>query len=155
MNKKIEKRLQKIIIYNRKASYNYNLGEYFESGIVLQGWEVKSIREGKADIKDSYVSFKNDEAFLLNSHISPLSSSCAYLKNDPKRVRKLLLKKREILKIEKWVQSASCSVIPIDFHWVGRNIKVKISLSSGKKLYDKRESIKARDIYIESKRLLK
>ena len=135
----------KIITDNRKASFDYFLLERFEAGLVLKGTEIKSIRKGSCNIKDSYIVVKNGEAFILNMHISKYEQGNIY-NHDPDRKRKLLLHKSEILKISHAVNRDGYTLIPLDVHLANGFAKVNIAIAKGKKLYDKRESIKERDI---------
>lgn len=147
MNKKIDKQKEfKNITVNRKAFHDYEILEKYEAGMVLVGSEVKSIREGKVNLKDSYVEIRNLEAFLTNSHISHYSNA-SYNNHEPERVRKLLLNKREILKLDKKVKTRGVSIIPLRMYFTAKGrIKIEIALSKGKRAYDKKQAIKDRDI---------
>ena len=131
-------------IKNRKASYDYEIEDTYEAGIVLKGTEVKSIREGKANLKDSYAIIKNGEAFLLNMHISEYDKGNIF-NHDPLRTRKLLLHKKEILKLGQKVKEKQFTIIPTKVYLVRGKAKLEIALGKGKKLYDKRDTEKARD----------
>ena len=129
---------------NRQASYRFNLLEHFECGIVLTGTEVKSLRDGKANLKDSYVGFDGGEAYLLAAHISPYSHG--NLQNhDPERKRKLLLHKREIEKLRAQVMEKGLTIVPLRLYFKGGRVKAEIAVVRGKKLYDKRETEKRRE----------
>ena len=143
-----------LIVRNKTATRNYKLGDSFQAGIVLEGWEVKSLRNGKVDIKDSYVTFKNDEAWLIGAKIEPPAS----LKNfnaDPTRSRKLLLHKKEIYQLQKLKGEKGLTVILTSIYWKENHIKCDISTGKGKKLYDQRQDIKKRDWERDQGRILK
>ena len=143
-----------LIVRNKTATRNYKLGDSFQAGIALEGWEVKSLRNGKVDIKDSYVTFKNDEAWLIGAKIDPPAS----LKNfnaDPTRSRKLLLHKKEIYQLQKLKGEKGLTVILTSIYWKENHIKCDISTGKGKKLYDQRQDIKKRDWEREQSRLNK
>lgn len=133
----------RLIAKNKKAYFDYEILDEIESGIVLEGSEVKSIRLGKVNLKDSFVKIIKGEAFLCNAHISYLDSTNLYFKPNERRVRKLLLHKKEIDKLFGSVSKERLSIIPLNIYFNQRNrIKLCIALTKGKKLYDKRESIK-------------
>ena len=132
-------------IVNRQARFNYTILEEVEAGIALKGTEVKSIRDGKANIKDSYAIIKNDEAFLLNMHISEYKEGNIF-NHEETRTRKLLLHKKEILKLRDKIALQGLTLVPLKVYFVKNKVKVLIGLAKGKKTYDKRESIKERDI---------
>jgi len=143
-----------LIVRNKTATRNYKLGDSFQAGIALEGWEVKSLRNGKVDIKDSYVTFKNDEAWLFGAKIDPPAS----LKNfnaDPTRSRKLLLHKKEIYQLQKLKGEKGLTVILTSIYWKENHIKCDISTGKGKKLYDQRQDIKKRDWERDQGRILK
>ena len=134
---------RKPIIDNRQAKFNYELGEDFEAGISLLGWEVKSIRASRVDIKDSYILMKKGEAWLLGMSISPLNEVSHSV--DPLRTRKLLLTKSELSKIFKGTQEKGLTCLPLKIYWKDNLIKMKISLGKGKSKFDKRESIRQKE----------
>ena len=143
-----------LIVRNKTATRNYKLGESFQAGIVLEGWEVKSLRNGKVDIKDSYVTFKNNEAWLIGTKIDPPAS----LKNfdaDPTRSRKLLLNKKEISQLQKCKGEKGLTVVLTSIYWKENHIKCEIATGKGKKLYDQRQDIKKREWEREQGRILK
>ena len=143
-----------LIVRNKTATRNYKLGESFQAGIVLEGWEVKSLRNGKVDIKDSYVTFKNNEAWLIGTKIDPPAS----LKNfdaDPTRSRKLLLHKKEISQLQKLKGEKALTVVLTSIYWKENHIKCDIATGKGKKLYDQRQDIKKRDWERDQGRILK
>lgn len=139
-NKKLTK---KPIIENRQAKFNYDLGESFEAGISLLGWEVKSIRASRVDIKDGYVLMKKGEAWLIGIYISPTKDVTQEV--DPSRTRKLLLTKSELSKIFKGTQEKGLTCLPIKIFWKDNLVKLKVSLGKGKSKFDKRESIKQKE----------
>ena len=143
-----------LIVRNKTATRNYKLRESFQAGIVLEGWEVKSLRNGKVDIKDSYVTFKNNEAWLIGTKIDPPAS----LKNfdaDPTRSRKLLLHKKEISQLQKLKGEKGLTVVLTSIYWKENHIKCDIATGKGKKLYDQRQDIKKRDWERDQGRILK
>ena len=143
------------IVQNKKAFHDYFIEERFEAGIVLEGWEVKAIRAGRAQLKEAYVIVSNGEVFLLGSHLSPLPTASTHVQPDPTRTRKLLLNASEISKLIGAVERAGYTMVPIDFHYVRGRIKLEIGLAKGKKQHDKREAEKDRDWKREQQRLLR
>ncbi len=134
-----------MICTNRKAFHDFHIEEKFEAGLVLTGTEVKSLREGKANLKDSYAKIKDGELFLMNAHISPYSCGNIY-NHEPKRERKLLMHKREISKLIGKVKERGYTLVPLTMFFNNRNVaKMELALAKGKTLYDKRESIKRKD----------
>ena len=144
---------QKIICLNRKASFNYFFIELLEAGILLKGSEVKSLRDGKGSIADSYAVDNNGELFLINSHI-PLYRQSSYNNHDPKGNRKLLLNRKEINKLIGKINQEGLTLIPTKLYFVKGKVKVEIAVAKGKKLYDKRQVKKTRDWNRERARLL-
>ena len=144
---------KKIICLNRKASFNYFFYEIIEAGISLKGSEVKSLRDGKASIADSYAVDKNGEIFLINSHI-PLYRQSSYNNHDPKGDRKLLLKRKEINKLIGRINQEGLTLIPTKLYFIKGKVKVELAVAKGKKLYDKRQVKKTRDWNREKARLL-
>ena len=143
-----------LIVRNKTATRNYKLGESFQAGIVLEGWEVKSLREKKVDVKNSYVTFKKNEAWLIGIKIDPPSS----LKNfdvDPLRTRKLLLNKKEIAQLQKLKGEKSLTIIMTSMYWKNNHVKCDIATGKGKKLVDQRQDIKKRDWERSQGRILK
>ena len=135
---------QKIICLNRKASFNYFFHEHYEAGIALKGSEVKSIRDGKASIADSYALDKNGEMFLINSHV-PLYKQSSYNNHDPRGMRKLLLKKKEINKLIGKINQEGLTIIPTKMYFFKGRVKIDLAVAKGKKLFDKRQVKKNRD----------
>ncbi len=141
-------------ILNRKARYDYEIEETYEAGIVLTGTEIKSIREGKVNIKDSYGIIKNGEIYLLNTHISQYKEGNIF-NHEEDRTRKLLLHKREILKLRDKLEKDGYTIIPLKIYFVKNKAKVQLGLAKGKKNYNKKEAIKERDIKREMEKSLK
>jgi len=133
------------IIQNKKAFHEYFIEDKYEAGIMLEGWEVKAIRAGRAQLKEAYVNIKGGELFLFGSHISPLLNASTHIHPDPVRTRKLLLHSAEIEKISNKVQRAGYTVMPLDLHYKGGRVKLTIGLAKGKKLHDKRATEKERE----------
>lgn len=146
MGSKKSKQAANSICVNRKALYDFSLGEQFEAGMVLEGWEVKSIRSGRAQLKESYVVIKQGEAWLLGAHISPLPSASTHINPDPIRSRKLLLNTRELSKLIGAVQRAGMTLVALSMYWKGPRVKLKIALAKGKKQHDKRQALKDKAI---------
>jgi SsrA-binding protein len=144
---------QKIICLNRKASFNYFFIDLLEAGISLKGSEVKSLRDGKGSIADSYAIDNNGELFLINSHI-PLYRQSSYNNHDPKGARKLLLNRKEINKLIGKINQEGLTLVPTKLYFVKGKVKVEIAVAKGKKLYDKRQVKKTRDWNREKARLL-
>ena len=134
----------KIIAQNKKASYQYHIEERIEAGLVLLGSEVKSLREGRASLSDSYALIKEGEAFLINTHIAPCAYA-SYANHEPKRTRKLLLHKKQIKKLTGKLNERGYTLIPTKLYFKDGKAKVELGLCRGKKLFDKRESIKKRE----------
>lgn len=152
MSKKSE---DKIIASNKKARHDYLLETQFEAGLVLEGWEVKSIREGHVQLKESYILLKRGEAFLIGAHITPLKTASTHIEPDPLRSRKLLLNRKEINKLIFAREREGYTIVPIDLHWFKNRVKIQIAIAKGKKQQDKRASLKERDWNREKHRLLK
>lgn len=147
--------LEKVIAVNRKAKHDYFIEQNFEAGLVLEGWEVKSLRAGKGQLKDSYVVLKRGDAWLLNCHISPLNTASTHIHPEPERTRKLLLHQSELNKLYGSVEKKGYTIIPTELHWKKNRVKCVIALAKGKKQYDKRDTIKKRDWERQKERLLK
>lgn len=143
------------IAVNRKAHYEYTIEERFEAGVVLEGWEVKSLRAGKTQLDQSYVIVKNGEIWLLGSMITPLQTASTHVNPDPQRTRKLLLQRREIDKLIGNVERKGYTLIPLSFYWKDNRIKIQIGLAKGKKAHDKRATEKERDWNRQKQRLSK
>jgi SsrA-binding protein len=143
------------IVENRKASHEYFIEERYEAGIALEGWEVKAIRAGRAQLKEAYVIVRNEEIFLIGAHISPLTAASTHVKADPVRTRKLLLHAREISRLIGSVERAGYALLPLDMHYKDGRIKIEIGLAKGKKQYDKRRDEKEKDWRREQQRLMR
>ena len=132
----------KVIADNRQARYQYEILETYEAGIVLTGTEVKSIREGKVNLRDGYANVKRGEAWLHNVHISPHSMTNLAYNHEPRRIRKLLLHKQEIRKLIGQVEQKGLTLVPLKMYLKGGRVKISVGLGRGKKLHDKRDSLK-------------
>ena len=143
------------ITVNKKAFHDYFIEERHEAGIALEGWEVKAIRAGRMNIKESYVIIKGGELFLIGMHITPLLTASTHVTPDPTRTRKLLLHEREIMKLIGKVERAGFALVPLDLHFTRGRIKLEIGLAKGKKQYDKRADELERDSKREAQRALK
>lgn len=146
--------MDRIIAKNPTARHNYTITETLEAGIVLTGTEIKSIRNGKINIKDTYINIKNGEAYVYGMNISPYEHGNIFNK-DPLRDRKLLLHKRQILKLQEMVKVKGLSLVPISVYFKNSKVKVEIGIGKGKKLYDKREEIAKKDAQMKINRALK
>lgn len=144
----------KIIVNNRKAHHDYHIIESLEAGIALKGTEVKSLRVGKVNIRDSFALITGGEVFLHGLHISPYKQGNRF-NHDPLRIRKLLLHRREINRLFGKVQEKGYTLIPLKLYWKNGRCKVELALAKGKRLYDKRESLAKRDISRQAARALK
>jgi SsrA-binding protein len=143
------------IITNKKAFHDYFIEEKFEAGVSLLGWEVKAIRSGRANIKESYVVIRSAEIFIVGMHITPLESASTHIHPDPTRTRKLLLHAEEIAKLIGKVERAGYALVPLDLHYTKGRVKVSVGLAKGKKQFDKRETEKERDWEREKARLMR
>jgi SsrA-binding protein len=143
------------IVANKKAYHDYFVEEKFEAGLALEGWEVKAIRAGRAQLKEAYVVVKNGEIVLLGAHVTPLLTASTHIRPDPTRTRKLLLNRAEINRLIGKVERAGYTLMPLDLHFNRGRIKLEIGLAKGKKQYDKREAEKLRDWNREKHRLLR
>ncbi|MGB0732914.1 MAG: SsrA-binding protein SmpB [Pontibacterium sp.] len=142
------------ICLNKKAKHEYHIAEKFEAGLSLLGWEVKSLREGRAHLIDSYVIFKNGEAWLVGAHMTPLKTACTHVVADPTRDRKLLLHGREIYRLEQSVQAKGYTCVALALYWKQERVKCEIALVKGKQLHDKRADEKERDWNRQKQRLM-
>lgn len=143
------------IAHNRQATHEYFIEERYEAGLALQGWEVKSLRAGRAQLKESYVVLKSGEAWLLGSHVSPLNSASTHVNPNPTRTRKLLLHRAELSKLIGHVERKGYTLIPLAMYWKKGRAKLEIGLAKGKKLHDKRATEKERDWQREKQRVMK
>ena len=146
--------MDKLIAKNPTARHNYTITETYEAGIVLTGTEIKSIRNGKVNIKDTYVTIKNGEVWVLGMHISPYEHGNIFNK-DPLRDRKLLLNKREINKLYGMIKTKGISIVPLSLYFKGNKVKVEIGIGKGKKLYDKRDDMAKKDADLNIRRAMK
>ena len=144
-----------VIAANRRARFDYRIEDRLEAGIALEGWEVKSLRSGRAQLSEGYVSFREGEAFLQGAHISPLPSASTHIQPDPVRPRRLLLHRREIDRLAGAVQRDGYTVVPLDLHWARGRAKLAIATAKGKRRVDKRASDRERDWQRERERLMK
>jgi SsrA-binding protein len=143
------------IVENKKAFHDYFIEERYEAGIALEGWEVKSIRAGRAQLKEAYVILKGGEVYLIGAHISPLPTASTHIQPDPTRTRKLLLHAEEIRRLVGKVEQAGYTLVPLNLHHAKGRIKAEIGLAKGKKQYDKRAAEKEREWNREKQRLLR
>ncbi len=145
----------RLIAENRKARFDYFIEERYEAGLVLQGWEVKSLRAGRAQIKEAYVTVRAGEAFLIGAHFSPLPSTSSHVIADPVRTRKLLLNRRELDGLIGAVERRGYTLMPLELHWKHGRAKLTVGLAKGKKQHDKRATEKDRDWQRDKARLLR
>jgi SsrA-binding protein len=143
------------IVDNKKAYHDYFIEEKFEAGLVLEGWEVKAIRAGRAQLKEAYVVVKNGEIVLLGAHVTPLSTASTHVHPDPTRTRKLLMHRDEIARLVGKVERAGYTLVPLNLHYTKGRIKLDVGLAKGKKQHDKREAEKQRDWQREKQRILR
>ena len=155
MTKKKKTDNSNTIALNRKARHDYFIEQSLEAGISLEGWEVKSLRDGRVQIKESYVILKNNELFLFGAHISPLISASTHVDPDPTRTRKLLLHRLEINRLRDKINQKGATVVPLKLYWVRGKVKLEIGLAKGKKSHDKRQDIKDKDWKRDKARALK
>jgi SsrA-binding protein len=143
------------ISQNKKAFHDYAIEERFEAGLVLEGWEVKSIRAGQVHLREAYVIVRGEELFLLNAHITPLKTASTHITPEPTRTRKLLLRAEQIRKLIGKVERAGYSLVPLDLHFSKGRIKLEIALAKGKRQFEKRAAEAEKDWKREQNRLLK
>ena len=143
------------IIKNKKALFDFNVEDQIEAGISLKGWEVKSLRDNRGNIKESYAILKNNEVFLIGAHFSPLRNANITDESEATRTRKLLLNKKEIAKLNGYISQKGYTLIPISMYWKNGKVKVKLGLAKGRRKRDKRHLIKERDWKREQERLAK
>jgi SsrA-binding protein len=143
------------IVQNKKAFFDYAVEERFEAGLVLEGWEVKAIRAGQAQLKEAYVIVRSGAIFLLNAHITPLKTASTHITPEPTRTRKLLLNAAEIRKLIGKVERSGYTMVPIDLHFSKGRIKLEIGLAKGKRQFEKRDATREKDWKREQQRLLK
>ena len=143
------------IAQNKKALFDYSIEERFEAGLVLEGWEVKSIRANQVQLKEAYVIVRGAELFLLNAHITPLKTASTHIKTEPTRTRKLLLNAAEIRKLIGKVERSGYTLVPLDLHYAKGRIKLAIGLAKGKRQFEKRAAESDKDWKRQQSRLLK
>src|SRR5512146_2373777 len=143
------------IVDNKKAFHDYFIEERYEAGLVLEGWEVKAIRAGRAQIKEAYVILKGEEPWVIGMHVSPLPAASTHVRPDPTRTRKLLLNAEEIRRLIGKVEQRGYTLVPLDLHYSKGRVKLAVGLARGKKQHDKREAEKQREWQREKQRLLK
>ncbi|QIB66272.1 SsrA-binding protein SmpB [Kineobactrum salinum] len=155
MSKKKPKQNDNTIARNKRASFDFQLLESFEAGVALEGWEVKSLRMGKAQLTDSYVLVKDGEAWLLGSQITPLDTVSTHFVSDPTRTRKLLLHRKELAKILAATTQKGLTCVCTQLYWKGHLVKARIALAEGKKSHDKRDTEKERDWNRQKQRIIR
>lgn len=155
MSKKKDDKPNPTIAQNRKAWHDYFIEQKLEAGLVLQGWEVKCLRAGRAQLKEGYVVIEGGEAFLVGAHFSPLTSTSTHIKANPVRARKLLLHAEEISKLIGAIERKGYTIVPLSLYWKRGHAKLEIGLAKGKQAHDKRASIKERESDREMQRALK
>ena len=155
MAKKKPKALDNTIVLNKKARHDYFLQDTFEAGVVLEGWEVKSLRLKKVQLIDSYVLIKDGEAFLLGCNVTPLNTASTHVIADPSRTKKLLLHSKELAKLFVAVQQKGNTCVAVKLYWKGHLIKCQIALAKGKQDHDKRATEKDREWQIDKRRILR
>ena len=143
------------IVQNKKAFHDYFIEEKYEAGIVLEGWEVKAIRDNRTNIKEAYVIIQRGEIYLIGCHITPMGAASTHIRPDAIRTRKLLLHSEEIVKLIGKVERSGYTLVPIDMHFKGGRIKIEIGLAKGKKQYDKRNAEKERDWERDKARIMR
>ena len=144
-----------VIAQNKKAAFNYFFEERFEAGMVLEGWEVKALRAGKAQLTDGYVVIRGGELFVIGCQINPLGTASTHVRADSARTKKLLMKKDEIQRLIGKVEQKGYTLVPINLHWKNGRVKCEIALAKGKATHDKRDTIKEREGKREIERAMK
>ena len=156
MSKKSRKKTAgNVIAVNRRARHDYFIEHTFEAGLALQGWEAKSLRDGRAQLAEAYVHLRNGEAWLVGAHFSPLTTTATHIRPDPTRSRKLLLHRHELDRLTGAVERKGYALVPLDLHWHQGRAKLSIGLARGKKQHDKRAADKDRDWQRQRERILK
>jgi SsrA-binding protein len=143
------------IAQNKKAFFDYFIEDKYEAGVVLEGWEVKAIRENRVNIKEAYVIIQRGEIYIIGCHVTPLGAASTHIRPDAIRTRKLLLHSEEILKLIAKVERAGYTIVPLDMHFLKGRVKVQIGLAKGKKQHDKRDTEKERDWEREKGRIMR
>ena len=155
MSKKKPKQPSNTIARNKRARFDYQLEDKFEAGLALSGWEVKSLREGKVEIVDTYVLMKSGEAYLVGANITPLSTASTHFVTDPTRTRKLLLHKKELAKILAATQQKGMTCVCTALYWKGHLVKAEVALAKGKQSHDKRQTQKEQDWNRQKQRIVR
>ena len=145
----------RVIAVNRRARHDYFIEDHFEAGLVLDGWEVKSLRDGNAQLTEAYVTIRNGEAWLVGAHFSPPKTVSTHVTADPTRSRKLLLNRTELDRLIGNVERKGYALVPLDLHWTRGRAKLEVGLAKGKKQHDKRATRKEQDWQRQKQRLLK
>ena len=153
--KKAKKSTGNIIAVNRRARHDFFIEDTFEAGLALEGWEAKSLREGRAQLTEAYVNLRSNEVWLIGAHFSPLKTTASHIKADPTRSRKLLMHRQEIDRLTGAVERKGFTLVPLDLHWHKGRAKLNIGLAKGKKQHDKRTADKDRDWQRQKERILK
>jgi SsrA-binding protein len=153
--KKSKKQAENVIAVNRRARHDYFIEDTLEAGLVLEGWEVKSLRAGNAQLTEGYVNVRNGEAWLIGAHFSPLNTASTHIKAEPTRSRKLLLNRGELDRLVGAVERKGYALVPLDLHWKAGKAKLNVGLAKGKKQHDKRATTKDRDWQRQKERILK
>ena len=152
---KSSKANDRIIAVNRKARHDYFIEDHFEAGLMLEGWEAKSLRAGRAQLTESYVQLRNGEAWLIGAHFAPLNTASSHIKADPTRSRKLLLHRHQLDRLTGSVERKGYALVPLDLHWTKGRAKLEVGLAKGKRQHDKRAASKDRDWQRQKARILK
>ena len=155
MARKRDKTPDNRIAVNRKARFDYHIEETFEAGLALQGWEVKSLRAGKAQLSETYVHVRNGQAQLIGAHFTPLNSASSHVQTDPTRTRSLLMHRRELDRLTGLVERQGMTLVALELYWKNGRAKLRLGLAKGKKQHDKRATTKDRDWKIDKARLMK
>lgn len=155
MAKKKKQNNPNSITVNKKARFDYSITEDYQAGIELQGWEVKSLRQGKIQINESYILLKHNQAYLFGALITPLITASTHTVQDPLRLRKLLMNRKELDRLAKLVDQKGFTLVPLNLHWSRGKVKLSVGLAKGKKLHDKRATEKERDWNRDKQRLFK
>jgi SsrA-binding protein len=150
-----QERAPSTIAQNKKARFDYFIEERFEAGLALQGWEVKSLRAGKAQLTESYVTLRNGEAWLLGSHVTPLNTASTHVIPDPTRTRKLLMNRKELDRLTGLVERKGYTLVALELYWSNGRAKLAVGLAKGKKQHDKRATEKDRDWERDRARIMK
>lgn len=154
-NKKAKGSGGRTIVLNRRARHDYFIQDTYEGGIALQGWEVKSLRQGRAQVQEGYVVLRDGEAYLLGAHINPLASASTHITPEPTRTRKLLLHRKELARLIGSVEQQGFTLVPLSLYWKHGLAKLEFGLAKGKKKHDKREATKDRDWARRKEQLMK